>query len=428
MKFVLKNGILLDVINNKVLYDINVFIDDNRISKISSIEDKLDTNSYKEIDIAGKYIIPGIVNMHQHFIYKRTYGSAFEQLKLPIPVLAIRALKNAIAELRMGITTVRTLGDMHDIDYCLKYLFENKYQIGPRMLISGRPLAITGSHIIPEFARWIDGVEEFRKWARYTAMRYDWVKVFANDEKGIPCKATGELAFPEANYEELKVVCEVAHNMGKRVATHTKGTLAIQNVIDAGVDTIEHGAYMTREQARQIKDKGIFYTPTITALTETLNPIYNRGEKWIYEHELFIPFARQALENAATEGVTIIMGLDSLGVLGQEAMYILEYTGFSPMEVLKICTYNGAKALGLEKEIGSVEEGKIADITILNSNPISEITNIEDVYMVVKDGEPMKVADINLKLDFETKEYNSMIPALFNYGDEYAVKTKNIGS
>ena len=413
MGLILNGGTLLDVINGKVLFNTMIFIEGNKISRIASVDDKLDTMGYEVVDLAGKYLMPGIVNMHQHFLYKRTYGSAFEQLKLPIPVLTIRALKNAISELRMGITTVRTLGDMHDIDFCLKHIFEKKYQPGPRMRISGRPLAITGSHIIPEFARWVDGVEEFRKWARYTAMRYDWVKVFANDEGGTPRKDTGELAYPEASYEELKVVCDEAHNMGKRVATHTKGTLAIQNVIDAGVDTVEHGAYMTREQARQMKDKGIFYCPTITALTETLNPIYNRGIKWVYEHELFLPFARQALENAAAEGVTIIMGLDSLGVLGQEAMYNLKYTGFSPMEILKIFTYNGAMALGLENDIGSIEEGKVADIAVLNSNPISEITNIEDVYMVVKDGEPMKVEDINLKLDFETKDYNTMISELF---------------
>jgi imidazolonepropionase-like amidohydrolase len=109
-------------------------------------------------------------------IYKRTYGALWSQFKLPIPVLTIRALKNAMAEFKQGITTTRILGSVHNIDISLKYLFKNKYVVSPRLFISGQPLVATGSHAAT-LSQSVDGLDEFRKWTRERVQYVDWVKL-----------------------------------------------------------------------------------------------------------------------------------------------------------------------------------------------------------------------------------------------------------
>lgn len=410
MRIVLINGTCFDVEKEIEIKKANIFIEENKIVKISSGRDE-EVEKYEKIDLSGKYIMPGMIDMHQHFMFKRTYGSLWDQMNLSIPALTLRSIKNAIAELRLGITTVRSGGDKCDIDLALKYMFEKKYLIGPRMIICGRPLAITGSHVPENFAQWIDGADEFVKWSRERASKYDWVKIFGS--YGIRKPYKGEYQLPEVSHIELKAACEAVHALQKKVMIHCSGSLAVEIAMHAGVDTIEHGTGMTYEQAKYIAENNIAYVPTMTAKTETLNPIYDRGAEWIEDQRKCIPFSDSGLENAVKAGVLISVGLDSLGVVGDEARQLHEIGGMSKWEVLRAFTINGAKTLDLDEEIGTIEVGKKADIAVLNSNPFDSLFNLEDVYMVVKDGDAIKVEDINLKYDFETRDYNSIIPELY---------------
>ncbi len=412
MEKILTNLVLLDVINKKEIKNASIFIDGGKISKISGKNVEKRKPEYETIDLGGRYVMPGLINTHQHLMYKRTYGNLWKQMNLGAPALTVRSLKNALAELRMGITTIRSCGDLYDIDYTLKYMFQSKYLIGPRIITCGRPLAITGSHVPPVFAQYADGIDEFVKLSRQRAARYEWVKIFASYGLEKPY-VNGEYARPEITLPELKAACDAVHAAQKKVAVHCSGSAPLEIAIAAGVDTIEHGSAMTKPQAGMMVEKKIAYTPTMTALTETLNPIYDRGPKWIEDHKKGIPFSNSGLQNAVGAGVLITSGLDSLGVVGDEAVQLNEIGGMSKWDVLKAFTINGAHVLDLENEIGSLEVGKNADIAVLNSNPLADLMNLEDIYMVVKDGKCMKVEEVNLNYDFETRDYNSDIPQLY---------------
>lgn len=411
MKTVLQHGTMFDVVKKEMLADANIYIVDDRIEAVEGGELPV-REDYTPVDLTGKYIVPGLVDMHQHFLYKRTYGNLWEQMKLNIPALTIRSLKSMMATLRMGITTVRSGGDLYDIDLTLREMIEHGYIMGPHMILCGKPLAITGSHVPDSFAQWVDGVDEFTKWTRQRASRYDWVKVFGSYGLTKPFW-NGEYERPEITLPELKAVCEAAHNAQKKVMIHCSGSAAVEIAMHAGVDTIEHGTGMTPEQARYIKEHNIAYVPTMTAKTETLNPIYDRGAQWIEDQRRFIPFSDFGLKNAVEAGVLISMGLDSLGVVGDEARQFEEIGGMSKWEVLRACTLNGAVTLGMEEDIGSVEPGKVADISILNTDPFESWYNLEDVYMVVSRGIVRKVEDIGLTYEFESRDYNSIIPSLY---------------
>jgi len=413
MKTIFTNAVIMDVINGVQMPDACIYVDaDGKIEKIDKMAEEI-PNDYNVIDIGHRYILPGLIDMHQHLMYKRTYGSLWPQMELGAPVLTVRSLKNALAELRMGITTIRSCGDIHEIDYALKHLFRAKYLIGPTIITCGKPIAITGSHVPQSFADRADGIDEFVKLARIRAARHDWVKIFASYGLTKPYH-NGEYARPEVTLPELKAACDAVHNAQKKVVVHCSGSEALDIAIEAGVDSIEHGSAMTKEQAAKIAEKGIIYTPTMTALTETLNPIYDRGKKWIEDHKKGVPFSNSGLKNAVEAGAHIVVGLDSLGVVGDEAVQLNEIGGMSKWDVLRAFTINGAQALGMQDSIGSIENGKIADLAILNSNPLDNLMNLEDVYMVVKDGKCMKVEEVNLIYDFETRDYNSLIPELYN--------------
>ncbi len=408
MGVILKGAILIDVQNSRVIRDHAVLIEGNKIVKICKQILEVDSKQHTVLDLNGKCLIPGIINLHQHYIYKRTFGPLWSQFKLPIPVLTVRAVKNALGELKQGITTARELGSVHNIAFSLKHLINHKYILGPRLFIAGQPLAITGSHA-STLSQCVDGIEEFRKWTRERVKYVDWVKTFASFD---PVETGREYARPEISKEEIQVICEEAHKAGKKVAAHAVGTQAIRNAVEGGVDTIEHGIYLNRELANMMRDNGTALVPTLTAYTETLNPHHNRGKKWIALHAPLVEPSQRGLLAALEAGVKIGMGLDSLGELGKEAILMQKVTGLSAIEILKIFTLNGAEILGLGTELGSIEEGKIADLVILDKNPLEDLANIESVNTVIKDGEVLPVDKINLSTRFESAEYHSLIPEL----------------
>src|SRR5690625_4722539 len=144
----LKNINIVDVTKGNLIENQDLLIEDNKILNYynSTKSDNIIESEYKVYDFSGKFLIPGIINLHQHYTYKSTYGPMKKQFKLPVPTLTIRALKNALSELKQGITTARVMGSISDIDRSLKYLFKYKYIIGPNLFISGTPLVATGSH------------------------------------------------------------------------------------------------------------------------------------------------------------------------------------------------------------------------------------------------------------------------------------------
>jgi imidazolonepropionase-like amidohydrolase len=411
MSLFIKDAVIIDVKEGKSIKDYSILVEKDKISRIapSSTFKREEFQKHRTIDGTGKYLIPGFINLHQHFIYKRTYGPLWEQFKLPIPVLTTRAVKNALAELKDGITTTRELGSTHGINQCLKYMIQHKFILGPRIFSAGQPLAITGGHA-RALSQSIDGVDEARKWTRERVQYVDWVKVFSSYD---PFYSTGgELARPEFEKEELEIIAHEAHKAGKKVAAHAVGSQSIRNVIESGIDTIEHGIYLNRELAKMMKANGTVLVPTLTAVSQTLNPIYNRGAKWIELHGAVFEPQKKSFQIALEEGVKIGMGLDSLGNILEEACLMRDVGQLKPGEILKIFTLNGAEILGVANILGSIAENKIADLVLLNADPLANIENIGNISFIIKEGRDLRPEEVTLSTEYESEHYHSLIPEL----------------
>jgi imidazolonepropionase-like amidohydrolase len=411
MGILIDNAKIIDGSGTKPKENYCILVENSKISLICSSSDLPDEKraGHDVIDGSRKTAVPGFIDMHQHFIFKRTYGPLWYQFNLPIPVLATRAIKNALAELKSGITSVRELGAVGGINDCLKHMIENGFILGPRIFSAGQPIGITGGHA-SAITETVNGEDEARKCARKRVQYTDWIKVIASYD---PFDfGTDEYARPELDSAEIRVIAHEAHKAYKKITAHANGRIALRNAIEAGVDTIEHGIYLDKKLAKQMKERNIALIPTLTAYTQTLNPIYSRGGEWIRLHEAVIENHKRSFKIALDEGVKLGMGLDSLGDLKEEMTLWKEIGGLEVGQIISACTKVNAELLGVEDKLGTLEEGKIADIVLLDGNPIEDIGCIENVSVVIKEGRAYRPEEITLWTDYENKDYNSLIPEL----------------
>jgi imidazolonepropionase-like amidohydrolase len=191
---------------------------------------------------------------------------------------------------------------------------------------------------------------------------------------------------PEVTADEIAAAFDIAHDWGKAATCHVMGATAIGRVIDAGVDIIEHGHYLTPAQAREMATRGICLTPTLSSYdVQTMHPRFARGERWKAAHETLLAGHESALTAALEAGVTLLVGTDSVGCYAEE-VDLFRRAGMSAGDSLLACTAWPARALGLEREIGAVEVGRQADLVFLGSDPLADAYALEDVRLVLKDG------------------------------------------
>lgn len=411
MSLLVRNARIIDGQGGKPRENHSILIEGEKISRIAPDSDfsPKELESHEIIDATGKSVIPGIIDMHQHFIFKGTYGPLWGQFKLPVPVLTTRAIRGALATLRSGITTVRELGSLAGISQCLKYMIEHKFILGPRIFSAGQALGITGTHA-RAMTQPVDGLEEARKWVRERVQYVDWIKVFASFD---PIDLGGEeYARPEFDTEELKLMADEAHKAGKKIAAHAVGSKAIRNAVEAGIDTIEHGIYLNKEIARMMKKRNTALIPTLSVYNQILNPAHGRRKESIKLHANVIEPHKKSFKIALEEGVKIGMGIDAIGDLKEELCLWRDVGGMDANEIIRICTRGNAEILGVEDKLGTIEQGKIADLVILDENPLEDIENIDKISRIIKEGRPFKPEEITLWTEYESEEYNSLIPEL----------------
>jgi imidazolonepropionase-like amidohydrolase len=201
---------------------------------------------------------------------------------------------------------------------------------------------------------------------------------------------------PEMKVEEIRAVFEVAREWGKRTACHVMGTVAIANVLDAGADIIDHGIYLNDALAERMQRQGTYYCPTLSAYCrQTMNPKFKRGEEWARSHAVLVEPHLESIRAAVRAGVRIVNGTDSTGVYAED-VEMLRDAGMGAMDSLLVCTRNAAEALGMEDRIGTVAAGKLADLVVLDDDPLADPYALERVHLVVKDGMVYKPDEIDL--------------------------------
>lgn len=402
MSVIVLAGTLFDGVSTQGESDRAILLEDGLISRIGTKQELVAAAPDAEIvDATSGFVMPGLINSHAHVTFMYVLGTSAQRHGRSAAECMAHAVRLAPILLARGMTTIRDMGGTAGVPLELRRLVEAGSVRGPRILACNQPIAVTGGHgtFIAETA---DGATGFRRAARHQLdLGADFIKVMASHD---PCVMSGpEKTRAEASFDEIAAAFEVAHDWGKKAASHVAGPTAISRVLDAGVDIIEHGHYLTAAQAERMVKQGVSYTPTLSSYdVATMHPRFRRGDGWGEMHNWLVPGHATAFQNALAAGVRILTGTDSVGSYAEEVA-LMRAGGMLAADTLLACTRWQAEAFGLDDRIGTLEVGKAADIVVLDGDPLADPYALESVVTVFKDG---------VQYDPEKLEYDeSFVPA-----------------
>ncbi len=383
--------------DGRILDHATVLVKDGKILKIAqnSMNIPKDTQT---IPLDGQTLLPGFIDAHIHICMDGSPDPVAAGLTESPTITTLKAAESARRTLMAGVTTVRDMGGKDGIDFGLRQAIDSGLIPGPRMLISGRLICMTGGHGW-QVGLEANGPDEVRKAAREQIKAgVDIVKLMATGGVLTPAVEPGSEQLTE---EELRAGVEEAHKAGKKTATHAMGTRGIQNALRAGIDSIEHGVYLDDETVSMMMERNIPLIPTISALYNIETKGTEAGiPAFAVEKTLKVkPFHIESIRMAREAGVLVAAGTDAgtpFNLHGEnlgEIKLLVDYGGFSPMGAIMAGTCIAARVLGLEKELGTVEEGKVADLVLVEGNPLDNIDvllNQESICLVMQGGKIVK--------------------------------------
>lgn len=381
-----------------------VLIDGEKIEDVLPVREA-DLTGYKIVDLKGKYVMPGLINMHVHLAGNgKPQKKQRDNAKL-VKTIMSTALTRAVAykmvcgfakdELLSGVTTIRTVGGLADFDTRLREDILSGRKVGPRILAANMGISVPGGHMAGSVAVAADSVESaLAHLEKCEKEKVDLVKLMITGgvldakEKGVP----GEL---KMSPEMVKAVCDKAHEAGYTVAAHVESPAGVKVALENGVDSIEHGAKPTDEIIRLFKEKGAFLCTTLSpALPYALfdRTVTNASEVEQFNgnvvFEGIIDCAKAALEN----DIPVVLGND-VGCpwitqydFWRELYYFHKYVGVSNSFALYTATSRSAELAGIGDITGTVEKGKYADLIITENNPLEDLRALRNVKTVIARG------------------------------------------
>ena len=391
----------IDVINQKVLKDYSITIEENKIVSIDKGFIDIDNNDL--IDLRGMTVMPGLMDMHVHF-GQEYQSKAKRPSKIERETSAILAAKHALITLKSGFTTVRQVGDSGMVAISLRDLINSKQIIGPRIYTSGKSIATTGGHADPtngkdkdsyNYPVAEDGVIN-GPYDAYTAVR----QRYKDGADGIKLTVTGGVLSvaksgenPQFSQEEVEAVVKAAKDYGMWVAVHAHGSIGMKRAVIAGVDSVEHGTFMTDEVMDLMIKNDTYYVPTISAgeFVAEKSKIDNYFPEIVRPKAASVgPQIGSTFAKAYKKGVKIAFGTDAgvqpHGTNWKEFVYMVQY-GMPPIETIESATIKTAQLLGIESDLGSIDVGKIADLVAVQGNPLKDIYSMKNISFVMKNGE-----------------------------------------
>lgn len=378
--------------DGRVLEHATVLVEGERIIKVAGRNINIPKNAQK-IAMDGQMLLPGFIDSHVHICFDCSPDPMASALSESQTMTTLKAANSARQTLLAGVTSVRDMGGKDGIDLALRQAINSGLIPGPRMIVSGQLICMTGGHGW-QVGLEVNGVDEVRKAARgQVKAGVDIVKLMATGGVLTPAVEPGSEQLTE---EELRAGVEEAHKAGKKTATHAMGTRGILNALRAGIDSIEHGVYLDEEAVSLMMERDVPLIPTLSALFNIASKGIEAGiPAFAVEKTLKVkPFHLESIRMAREAGVRVAMGTDAgtpFNIHGENLgeLKFLVGCGFSPMEAIEAGTRIAAQVLGLEKELGTVEEGKLADLILIEGNPLEDIEILakrELIRLVMKDG------------------------------------------
>ena len=355
------------------------------------------------MDLGDATLLPGLIDCHTH-LSARVGVPPVERFKSTAARSAIAGVNNVRNTIMAGFTTCRDVGGDEKVDVGLRDAINAGEIVGPRMRVATWALSMTGGHGDDRNAvdfHWCrdlptgvaDGVDEVRKQVRFNIQQgADLIKILAT---GGVLSAGDNPQHTGYSFEEMRAAVEEATRQGRFVAAHCHGKDGMIVASNAGVRSIEHGSYMDTEAARVLKKNGTWYVPTLYVIEPILapgNPLHIQEENLAKTREVKVHM-RSAFRTALREGVKIAFGTDA-GVFphGDQVrefkIYVSE--GMTPMQAIQTATLNASQLIGWEKQVGTVEPGKYADLIAVAGDPLEDITELERVKWVMKGGAVVK--------------------------------------
>ncbi|EED31721.1 amidohydrolase [gamma proteobacterium NOR5-3] len=371
-----------------------ILVDGERITSIGRRSDVAIPDDAQLIDASGRWLIPGLMNMHVHPGLILPGKMANELADETDPALALRMAAAARGMLTAGVTTIRIPGDDRHADLALDRSIRKGESDGPRIFSAGESLIITGGHGSKPGVVYADGPDELVKAARQQiSLGASWVKILISG--GIATDG-GDIAEALMTPEEINAVVDAAHRYGAKVAAHSGSSMATTVAVDAGVDSIEHGYTLDKKVLQKMQRAGTWLVPTIVVSQPATAPFFERigSPQWYLERRDSVGKQHwQALRTAIDVGVNIALGTDQLpqepndGTTAtvREAEYYVE-AGMTPLQALRSATVQTARMLGAEDSIGSLEAGKYADIVAVSADPSADISALRSISFVMKGG------------------------------------------
>ncbi len=394
-----KCGALLDVRAGKLIPGAVIVIDGDKIRQVYA--QGVVPQGAEVIDLSSSTCLPGLIDAHVH-LTSNARRRGYQTLGVSVPRRTVTGVMNARTTLHAGFTTVRNLGADSYADAALRDGINDGDIEGPRMVVSGPSLGITGGHcdstlLAPEFRHFSAGVAD-GPWAARAKVREvvkygaDVIKICASG--GVMSKGD-QPGTPQYTLEEMKAIVEEAHKLGRKVAAHAHGAQSIREAIEAGADSVEHCSFIDDEGIRLARQRGAFLVFDIYNDDFILEEGAKTGllPENIEKERQVGQLQRENFRRAHRDGVKMAFGTDAgvypHGDNARQFGFMVRY-GMTPIETIRAATTSAAELLGWSDRVGSLEPGLFADVIAAPGNPLEDITVLERVRFVMKGGKVVR--------------------------------------